>query len=266
MSGYMPDVMTFEEMDSYLRKKVARFRDHPLWEDAVQEGRISIWNDTKEGVKEHPHMVFRGVLRARALMFNPTVHPTGHVAVHNSGPGSRRSVRGEATREKIREYLKEYRKLHNEEPTQYRIAKDLGMDKSTVRSQLAKMKSGETGWYHPGLPLTKDGRVDLKAMQFVELKFSSGEDRDNDLGINEPIEPGFEDAFVGSALAQEAMSRLTEAQAEIIRALYYEDATMESFCQEQGISIGTGYRRRDAALIALREFYTSTDLPFGDYL
>lgn len=266
MSKLMPDVMTFEEMDSYLRKKLARFRDHPLWEDAVQEGRISIWQDMHEGTKENPHMVFRGVLRARALMFNPTVHPTGHEAVHNSGPGSRRSARGDATREKIREYLTDYRKLHGEEPTQYRIAKDLGMDKSTVRSQMAKMKSGDTGWFHPGLPITKDGRVDLKALKFVELKFSSGDDRDGDLGINEPIEESFEDAFVGSALAQEAMTRLTPAQEELIRAVFFEDATMESFCKLKGISTGTGYKRRDSALIALREFYTSSDLPFGDYL
>jgi hypothetical protein len=267
MSGLMPDVMTFEEMDSYLRKKVARFRDHPLWEDAVQEGRISIWNDLQEGVKEHPHMVFRGVLRARALMFNPTVHPTGHVAIHTAGAGTRKNARGEATREKIRNYVKEYRSIHGEEPTQYRIAKDLGMDKTTVRSQILKMKSGETGWHHPGLPLTKDGRVDLKALVFVELKFSGGEDRnDSDLGINEPIQEGFEDSFVGSALAQEAMSRLTEAQEDLIRALFYEDATIESYCQEKGFSLATGYRRRDSALIALRDFYTSTDLPMGDYL
>lgn len=270
MSKLMPDVMTFEEMDSYLRKKVARFRDSPLWEDAVQEGLISIWQDMQEGTKEHPHMVFRAVLRARALMFNPTTHPTGHVAVNNAGPGSRRSARGEATREKIREYLANYRKLHGEEPTQYRIAKDLGMDKSTVRSQIAKMKTGETGWFHPGLPLTKDGRVDLKALQFVELKFSSGEDRDDNLGVNEPIEPSFEDEFVDqfviNELVNEAFSRLTPAQEELMRALYWDSATVESYAKEQGISTTTAYRRKDSAMIALKSFYASADIPMDDYL
>lgn len=262
----MPDHMSYEEMEHFLRVFVSKFRDHVLWEDAVQEGRISLWRDMTEGTKNGPHMVHRAVLKAKALMFNPTVHPTGHVAVGGGGPGSRRNVRGEATREKIRNYIKEYEGLHGTTPTNYRIAKDLGMDKSTVRSQVAKMKSGETGWFHPGLPITPDGRVDLKALQIVELKFSSGEDRDNDLGINEPIEPGFEDQFVATALANEALSRLTEAQEELVRSVYFEDVPLEGFAKLKGIPVATVYKRRDSALIALREFYTSTDLPYGDYL
>lgn len=263
-SRRMPDVMDFEEMDLHLRKFLAKFRDHALWEDAVQEGRISIWRDMDEGTKDGPHMVHRAVIRARAYMFNPTVHPFGHLS-NRGGAGSRRSARGEATREKIRAYIKEYEGIHGQTPTNYRIAKDLGMDKSTVRAQVTKMKTGDTGWHHPGLPLTKDGRVDLKALTFVELKFSSGEDRDEDLGVNEPIEPGFEDQFLASSLANEALSRLTEAQEELVRAVYFEDVTMEGFAKIKGISLATAYRRRDSALIALREFYDSTGLD-GDFL
>lgn len=265
MSKLMPDVMTFEEMDSYLRKKLARFRDSALWEDGVQEGRISLWQDLEEGTKEHSHMVFRAVLRARSLMFNPTTHPTGHQAVGNAG-GSRKTVAGEALREKIRNYQTEYRQLHNAEPTGYRIAKDLGMSPANVRTQLKKMATGDTGWHHPGLPLTPDGRVDLKALKFEELKFTSSEDKSgNDLGFNEPVQEGFEDAFVATAVAIEAMSRLTDTQRELIYMLFWEDITMIGYQNLKGISESTAYRRRDEAFKILRAFYVWSDLPEAEY-
>jgi len=258
--AHMSDVMSFDEMERHLRQRVSRFRDHPEWEDAVQEGRISIWKDLQEGTKDHPHMVFRAIRVARALLFNPTAHPTGHVAIGASA-GTRKTSRGEATREKIRNYLQDYRRLHDSEPTAYRIGKDLGIDRSTVSAQLRKMRSGETGWHHPGLPLMADGRVDLKAIAHVELKFSDGEDREG--GINEPVEPSFEDSYIGSAVTVQALNQLDDVLKEAIYLFFWQEHTLESYAKLKGCSQSKAWNRKTYALDTLRGWYTDT--PIEDY-
>lgn len=56
------------------------------------------------------------------------------------------------------------------------------------------------------------------------------------------------DQLVHNQLLSEAMKKLTDAQRNIIKTVFFEDKTMQSYCKKYGITKQSGYVHKERAL------------------
>lgn len=65
------------------------------------------------------------------------------------------------------------------------------------------------------------------------------------------------DQLVHNQLLSEAMKKLTDAQRNIIKTVFFEDKTMQSYCKKYGITKQSGYVHKERALKKIKQILVS---------
>lgn len=65
------------------------------------------------------------------------------------------------------------------------------------------------------------------------------------------------DQLVHNQLLSEAMKKLTDAQRNIIKTVFFEDKTMQSYCKKYGITKQSGYVHKERALKKIKQVLVS---------
>lgn len=65
------------------------------------------------------------------------------------------------------------------------------------------------------------------------------------------------DQLVHNQLLSEAMTKLTDTQRNIIKAVFFEDKTLQSYCKKNGITKQSGYVHKERALKKIKQVLVS---------
>jgi DNA-directed RNA polymerase specialized sigma24 family protein len=175
-------------------------------DDLIQEGYIAMWR-AADADAENLAAYLTTAARHRMLSVKD-----GRPQLGSSGPApSSVKPRGEQTRQRIRDFQRTYRSEHGDDPSQAQIARELGLDPSTVSEQVRRMRTFTVVAVPSDAPLSLDGLLDA--------------------GSHEPVDPRVADLLDSVTLAyhhgeiREAIAALPESYRDYVVDLFWHGLT-----------------------------------------